>query len=181
MTIDFTVEELHSLLDFVSDDTQFKAEDAEALIGGFGADFVCDVELEKLDCIKGKKIDSPGLESDKNMRVKMEDDEIEAVLACQYDTELIDSGSRESLLDWDFGFESDEMAVKEDDDLKMNVEGSRREEVAFGKRMLLLKLNCDEVVSAWDDHSCPWMNGTRPVFDPLGDGWPQFPVTHQLH
>ncbi|KAL9684587.1 hypothetical protein QQ045_022028 [Rhodiola kirilowii] len=168
-----SVEELHSLLDFVSDDIQFTGGD-EGLIGGVGVDFVCDAELEMLDCKESKKMDVV-LESEKNSRVKMEeDDEIDAVLACQLDSDLIDSGSRESLLDWDFGFESDEMGIKEEEGVEMKVEQNG---VAYGKRMLLLKLNCEEVVSAWDDHGCPWMNGTRPEFDPLGDGWPQFSGT----
>uniref|UniRef100_A0A7N0V0T2 Uncharacterized protein n=1 Tax=Kalanchoe fedtschenkoi TaxID=63787 RepID=A0A7N0V0T2_KALFE len=169
-----SAEELHRLLEFVPDDIQYTAGHE----GLSGVDSSCDNEL--LDSKESKKMDVVGFENNERnySRVKMEggDDEIEAVLAFQFDSELMNSDSRESLLDWDFGFESDEMMVKGEEVVKMIAEQSGGEEaVPFGKGMLLLKLNCEQVMSAWDDQGCPWMDGTPPEFDPIGDGWPKFP------
>jgi hypothetical protein len=143
------------------------------------AEFAADVEslLGKglLDCKEEDDIDL----GDQG-RVKVEEEEdFEAIVAYQLNPPL--DMMRETL-DWNlFDYESSPGAGEEAEqkpvvpmaETKMMINGKGcKEEI---KREMFLRLNYEEVITAWASQGSPWAAGTRPELNP-NDWWPDFLV-----
>lgn len=138
------------------------AADVESLLGTGLDNDSCGIE--ELGLMDGKEVDCFG-----GNRMKVEDEEAEAIIACSLDPTI--DVTRE-MIDWNFNYEEEEeekaVVVPE---AKM-MKGENKEEV---RRKILLRLNYEEVMTAWDNQRCPWTTGCRPEFNP-GDCWPDFMV-----
>ncbi|XP_016478271.1 zinc finger protein CONSTANS-LIKE 6 [Nicotiana tabacum] len=111
------------------------------------------------------------VEDNKAIKIEVEDEEMRAVVACHLDPEL--DMAREAL-NWDFEYEETveqkvNMAAATEFVPSAECGGSK----ADAKRRMLLRLNYEEVISAWPNQSSPWTNGIRPHFNP-DDCWPDF-------
>lgn len=105
--------------------------------------------------------------------VKVEDEdgqEVQAVIACHLDPAL--DMATESLT-WDFNSSSpvieEEEEAKVTNDMPDKASESKEEE----RRKMLLKLNYEEVITAWSSQGSPWADGTKPESN-LDDCWPDF-------
>ncbi|XP_023759802.1 zinc finger protein CONSTANS-LIKE 16 [Lactuca sativa] len=152
------------------------AADVESLLGKGYDDTSCRIEELGLTNYDFKDEDNTniiiGTCFDEN-KVKVEDDEREAILGFDLDT------TRETL-DWDFGHESTMMIKEEEKKVVVGVKehmimvsNDECKEAMVRKSSITLRLNYDEVISAWADQGSPWTNGTRPELN-LDGCWPDF-------
>ncbi|CAK9147725.1 unnamed protein product [Ilex paraguariensis] len=156
-------------LGFLPSDAEFAA-DVESLLGtGFDGDSCCMEGIGLMDCKEEEGIDFCFEEK----RVKVEDGEAEAVMACNLVPAL--DMEREGL-DWSFEFES---AVANEEKPEEKVVVSAETVVIGGegkaevRREMLLRLNYDEVITAWANQGTPWAAGIRSEFHP-DDCWADF-------
>lgn len=173
---------------------ELMASDAEL------AEFAADVEsllgtaaLDDDSCgLKGE--DSAGVVSNllagDKRSVKIEDEEVHAVIASHFDPALENSSARESF-GWDYYLDHSAASPvnREEEDMKRkmkigtpetNHDYEHKAAEAAAKMIssrISLKLNYEEVITAWDNsllQGCPWINGTRPDFNPADNSWPDF-------
>ncbi|XP_057465201.1 zinc finger protein CONSTANS-LIKE 16-like isoform X2 [Actinidia eriantha] len=157
---DDELDNLHGFLPSDMDLAEFAA-DVESLLGTGLDEDSCGIEgLGLLDC---KEEDDVGkfLESRK---VKVEDvDGVGADAALEFEGET---------MDWNFDYESP--MTRDEEKVAVGVETTTMsggcEEV---KRKMILRLNYEGVISAWDRQGCPWTTGSRPELNP-DDGWLDF-------
>ncbi|KAL1824937.1 hypothetical protein ACET3Z_011715 [Daucus carota] len=138
------------------------AVDVETLLGtGFNEES-CGIEgLGFIDC----KEESEYGDCYQENRVKVEDEEVQAaIIACHFDPEL--DMSKETL-DWNFSYEDELEETKLVDKPEMITEEGKE---IGEKKQLLLRLNYEGVIVAWDNHGCPWTSGIRPEINP-NDCW----------
>lgn len=157
------------------------AVDVETLLGtGFNEES-CGIEgLGFIDC----KEESDFGDCHQQNAVKVEDEEVQAaIIACHFDPELDMS---KDTLDWNFSYESPVTGEDELEEMKavaapettaqmINEEGKE----TYQKKKLLLRLNYDGVIVAWDNLGCPWTSGIRPDINP-NDCWLDFMTTSSL-
>ncbi|KAK1387963.1 Zinc finger protein CONSTANS-LIKE 16 [Heracleum sosnowskyi] len=156
------------------------AVDVETLLGTGFSEESCGIEgLGFIEC----KEESEFGDCYQQNKVKVEDEEVQAaIIACQFDPEL--DMSKETL-DWNFGYESPVTGEDELEEMKavaapetvqmINEEGKE----IYQQKKLLLRLNYDGVIVAWDNHGCPWTSGIRPEINP-NDCWLDFMTTSSL-
>ncbi|KAA8542702.1 hypothetical protein F0562_023799 [Nyssa sinensis] len=159
-------DDLDNLPGFLPSDvdlSEFTA-DVESLLGsGLDEDFGGILGLGLLDCKEEDAIDIC-IES---RRVKVEDEELEAVVASHLDPAL--DMARETI-DWDFDYESPVTGEEEEEEEKVvaaagsaMMDSESKEEV---RRKIFLRLNYTAVIAAWASHGSPWATGSRPEFNP---------------
>ncbi|CAI9113581.1 OLC1v1014209C1 [Oldenlandia corymbosa var. corymbosa] len=179
--------------DFIASDAELAefAADVESLLG---------INEEFDDGLEGKVAEEGNLninlnqldvcfEEDQRRLVKVEDDddqdgaEVQAVIACHFDPAL--DMARESLC-WDFQYSSSPLPGEEEEEeeeefkvLKANDQMAPilmkedNNESKEQRRMKLLKLNYETVITAWASQGSPWADGRKPEFIP-DDCWPDF-------
>ncbi|KAL3512253.1 hypothetical protein ACH5RR_024970 [Cinchona calisaya] len=175
--LDLLLKDDHQDLDI--DHPEMIVSDAEL------AEFAADVEsllgagLEEEDSL----LDVSNIEDKRVVKVEDEDDhqEVQAVIACHFDPAL--DTARESL-NWYFDYLS--QMTREEDQVKVTIDQtpllmdseSKKEE----KGMILLKLNYEDIITAWASQGSPWADGTKPEFNPDGC-WPDLKGTShsELH
>ncbi|KAK3028049.1 hypothetical protein RJ639_038622, partial [Escallonia herrerae] len=149
------------------------AADVESLLGTGLDEDACGIE--GLGLVKCKEEENMDVCFEGN-RVKVEEDEeVEAAsIACHMDQPGFDI-SRETL-DWNFDCESPVTGEGEEEEKAADIaememmNGERKPQV---QRKILLRLNHEAVINAWDNQGSPWTTGTRPEFNP-DDCWPDF-------
>ncbi|PSR96553.1 Zinc finger protein like [Actinidia chinensis var. chinensis] len=154
------LDNLHGFLPSDMDLAEFAADVESLLRTGLDQD---SCGIEGLGLLYCKEEDGVGkfLESRK---VKVEDvDGFGADAALEFERET---------MDWNFDYESpmtgDEEKVVVGVETATMISGC--EEV---KTKMILRLNYEGVISAWDRQGCPWTTGSRPELNP-DDGWPDF-------
>nr|XP_027124823.1 zinc finger protein CONSTANS-LIKE 16-like [Coffea arabica] len=147
------------------------AADVESLLGTGLDEDSCDMEDPGMMVCKEEDDVVDVSFEDEVVKVEDEDDqEVQAVIACHLDPAL--DMARESL-NWDF--DSSSPVIEEEEELKVTKDmpdkdiKSKEEE----RRMMHLKLNYEEVITAWASQGSPWADGTKPELN-LGDCWPDF-------
>lgn len=136
------------------------AADVESLLGrGVDEEFRKEEDELEYVCGGGDRI------------VKVEEEEMEGILACQVNP----------CLDWNFGYESSPETTAEDGKVVltaameteiMNNEEAYKEQM---KKNIFLRLNYEAVITAWDGQASPWTTGIRPEVNP-NNGWSDFMV-----
>ncbi|KAL3529348.1 hypothetical protein ACH5RR_008670 [Cinchona calisaya] len=150
------------------------AADVESLLGTGLDEDSCDIErMGLMECNEEDGHVGDVCFVDKR-EVKLEDEddqEVQAVIACHLDPAL--DKARESL-NWDFDDYSSLMANE------IQIKNTERKEEE--RRMMLLKLNYEEVITAWASQGSPFADGTKPDFN-LDHCWPDFMGTNpnELH
>lgn len=172
--------EMDHLQEFLPSDMDLAdfAADVESLLGrglddneSFGMD-----GLGLLDCKEKDSITNCSLGSGS---IKHEDeDEMEAVMACDHvDTEI--DMTREPF-ELNFDYYSPATCEEEEDKMAagvrtMDISRGYEEDVVLEekkkKKKILLRLDYDAVITSWSSQASPWINGSRPEFDP-DDCWP---------
>ncbi|KAL7223264.1 hypothetical protein ACSBR1_024843 [Camellia fascicularis] len=149
------LDNLHGFLPSDMDLEEFAA-DVESLLGT-GNDDSCGIQgLRLLDC---KEEDGMDMCLDRR-KVKIEDEDVEAVEACQLET-----------IDWNFDCESPVNGEEE-----KVVEAMETAAVNGGCKEVkrkILSLDYEAVMSVWACQGSPWTNGVRPEFNP-NECWPDF-------
>ncbi|KAI7746740.1 hypothetical protein M8C21_011041 [Ambrosia artemisiifolia] len=145
------------------------AADVENLLGkGFDEEVFAMEGLGLMDC---KEKDDSG-KSMERVKVEEEDDE-----EMQYEMEMMREPFDLSF-DYDSSLweEKDEkvVVVKEDEDdvNVVDVNVGKYDGDNNNKKKIILKLDFDGIIAAWDEKRSPWTNGGRPELDP-DDCWPE--------
>ncbi|XP_010263709.1 PREDICTED: zinc finger protein CONSTANS-LIKE 16 [Nelumbo nucifera] len=162
------------------------AADVETLLGrGLDDDSFGMEDLGLLDCKEEENMEH----CFRSGRVKVEVEEVEAVVGCQQ----VEPGlgmTRESL---DLNFNSDspttaeeeeveEKAVKEaaNSNVVTNMNSGYKGDKMSSKISLRLRLNYEGVICAWASKGSPWTTGERPQFNPDDDCWPDCMGTYPM-
>lgn len=165
-----TRDHLDNLNGFLTSDmelAEFEA-DVESLLGtGLDEDSCGIEELGLMDC---KEEDCFG-----GNRMKVEDEEVEAIIACSLDPS---ADMTREMLDWNFDYDESPLTGEEEEEKVVVVPETKMMNVVVKEeteRKILLRLNYEEVITAWDNQRCPWTTGCRPEFNP-NDCWLDFKV-----
>lgn len=124
--------------------------------------------------------------NNKRLSVKIENDEEEDE-SFSWD-DYFDYSAPSPVINSNNGEEEDmkkEMMMTTTTTINGNLLETKEEAEEEGKMIpwkISLKLNYEEVMNAWDNNSlqlpqaggCPWINGTRPDFNPSDNSWPDF-------
>ncbi|CAJ1951897.1 unnamed protein product [Sphenostylis stenocarpa] len=143
------------------------AADVESLLGN-GADKdssegVKGSELV-LDCKEDDKMVAcvDGLGAEEAMVKVKDEEELDVDTPCHLDSIILDMNSE--AFNWNDIVESDSLGQEQEEELS---------KVGTNKKDIFLRLNYEDVITAWASHGSPWTTGTPPKFN-SDDCWPDF-------
>ena len=158
------------------------AADVESLLGsGLDEDsgemkgskvFDCKEEVEREDACVG--------EGTKSAMVKVKDEELDADTACHLES-VFDMTS--DAFDWNIESVLSPAAAPHEEEEKAVVPVAASNSSSVGeekKRDIFLRLNYEEVVTAWASQGSPWTTGNPPKFNSDDDCWPNCLVLTSL-
>lgn len=171
------LENLHGFLPSDMDLAEFAA-DVESLLGVGLLDHDSCVDVKDLGLVD-HKVENDACFGEKMGFVKVKEEELEGVMRGDCDL----NPGFEQTLEWNFDCDSPVIGEEEEGDegeeekkkikrLSATVNGdvSRVEEK---RNNIFLRLNYEEVITAWASQGSPWTTGSRPELNP-DDGWPQY-------
>jgi len=151
------------------------AADVESLLGN-GADEDSSGHVKGSELVLGCKeeddemgacVDGVGA---KDAMVKVKDEEeLDADTPCHLDSIILDMNSE--AFNWNDIVDSESLAQEQDEEAST---------VGTNKRDMFLRLNYEDVITAWASQGSPWTTGTPPNFN-ADDCWPDFLVTSSLN
>ncbi|XP_073127316.1 zinc finger protein CONSTANS-LIKE 16 [Henckelia pumila] len=132
----------------------------------------CDIELEELaanvESLLGEggeedhsaggninDLDSKSILKVENHEDEDVDEETQAVIACHFDPAL------DMEMNWDFDYASSNIAAEDGEEM-MKKEANSIETETQVKKMMLLSLNYEAVMTEWATRGSPWTTGGRP-------------------
>lgn len=174
------VENVHGFLPSEMDLAEFAA-DVESLLGrGLENECFGMEELGLMDCKENESTDQSCLGSGK-VKVEVEDTKEGPVMEAETETDMMREPFELNFEDYDSpascGDEDDKVAVEMKPMKNGGVDENEGDNDAKNqKKKILLKLDYEAVIRAWDSHGSPWTTGDRPEFG-ADDCWPDCMVS----
>ncbi|KAL2519072.1 Zinc finger protein CONSTANS-LIKE 16 [Abeliophyllum distichum] len=173
---------LHGFLPSEMDLAEFAA-DVESLLGKGLEDESFDIEgLGLLSCEK-ENHDSKECSLGSSEKVKVEDEEVAEIVMSQAHVNGTEIDLERETFEFNFDYDDYSPIIGEGEDTKSRIGGVQAIMKKFedfnevdddtkNKKKIMLSLDYEGVMSAWDDQRSPWTTGERPELD-SDDCWPE--------
>jgi len=138
-------------------------EDSSEHVKGSELLLDCKEEDEEMDACVG------GVGAKEAMVKVKDEEELDADTPCHLDSMILDMNSE--AFNWNDIVESESLAQEQEEEMSTK---------RSNKKDMFLRLNYEDVITAWASQGSPWTTGTPPNFN-SDDCWPDFLVTSSLN
>ncbi|CAI9756072.1 unnamed protein product [Fraxinus pennsylvanica] len=177
------INHIHGFLPSEMDLAEFAA-DVESLLGKGLEDESFDIEGLGLLCCEKENHDSKECSSGSSEKVKVEDEEVAEIVGAQAHGNGTEIDLERKSFEFNFDYGDYSPITGEGEDTKAPIIGGGQPIIKkfedfnevdddTKKKKIMLSLDYEGVMSAWDEQRSPWTTGERPELD-FNDFWPEY-------